>query len=83
MDYNGWYEIDTPDKESRRIDGVKFATAMGPPGGGRNSISPRYVRHFNVIYIEPYSNESMNYIFNNVMEWFFLINTNPAYNKSI
>jgi dynein heavy chain len=25
----------------------------------------------------------MNYIFNNVMEWFFLINTNPSYSKSI
>jgi dynein heavy chain len=72
MDYGGWYEIDTNEKEFRTITAVKFVTAMGPPGGGRNHISPRYVRHFNVIYIEPYSQESMNYIFNNVMDWFFL-----------
>ena len=64
MDYSGWYDIDTPEKEFRVVRDVKFAAAMGPPGGGRNSISPRYVRHFNVIYIEPYSEESMNYIFN-------------------
>lgn len=25
----------------------------------------------------------MNYIFNNVMEWFFQINVNPAYPKAI
>jgi len=56
---------------------------MGPPGGGRNAISPRYVRHFNVIYIEPYSQESMNYIFNNVMDWLFLINQNPSYSGGI
>ena len=31
----------------------------------------------------PYSQESMNYIFNNVMEWFFLINSNPSYPKAI
>lgn len=56
---------------------------MGPPGGGRNSITQRYVRHFNVIYIEPYSQESLNYIFTNVMEWFFLTNSNPSYSKAI
>jgi dynein heavy chain len=83
MDYGGWYEIDTNEKEFRTITAVKFVTAMGPPGGGRNHISPRYVRHFNVIYIEPYSQESMNYIFNNVMDWFFLQHQNPAYTKAI
>lgn len=83
MDYGGWYEIDTNEKEFRVITAVKFATAMGPPGGGRNHISPRYVRHFNVIYIEPYSQESMNYIFNNIMDWFFLQHQNPAYTKAI
>jgi dynein heavy chain, axonemal len=56
---------------------------MGPPGGGRNSITARYVRHFNVIYIEPYSNESLTYIFTNVMEWFFLKNNTPSFTKSI
>ncbi len=55
MDYGGWYDIDTNEKEFRVIQAIRFATAMGPPGGGRNSISPRYVRHFNVFYIEPYS----------------------------
>ena len=83
MDYGGWYEIDTNEKEFRFLQQIKFVTAMGPPGGGRNSITPRYVRHFNVIYIEPYSNDSLSYIFTNVMEWFFLKNNNPSFSKAI
>ena len=83
MDYGGWYDIDTNEKEFRFVQSIKFITAMGPPGGGRNSITQRYIRHFNVIYIEPYSQESLTYIFTNVMEWFFLINSNPSYSKAI
>jgi dynein heavy chain len=83
MDYGGWYDIDTPEREFRQTVGVRFVTAMGPPGGGRNSITARYVRHFNVIYVEPYSSESLQYIFSNVMEWFFGCHTAPAYPKSI
>lgn len=83
MDYGGWYDIDSKEKEFRTLAAIKFVTAMGPPGGGRNSITPRYVRHFNVIYIEPYSSESLNNIFSNVMEWFFLSNNAPSFSKSI
>ena len=53
---------------------------MGPGG---NQITQRYIRHFNVIYVEPYSNESLTYIFTNVMEWFFLVNSNPSFSKGI
>jgi len=82
MDYKGWYDLDK-EKEFRQIQGIKFVTAMGPPTGGRNNITPRYVRHFNVVYIEPYAPESLNYIFSNVMEWFFLNNSQPAFPKSL
>lgn len=71
MDYGGWYEIDTNEKAFRYLEGVKFVAAMGPPGGGRNTITARYVRHFVSIYVEPFSNDSMVYIFNNVLEWMF------------
>jgi len=83
MDYGGWYEIDSNEKEFRSIVSIKFVTAMGPPGGGRNSITSRYIRHFNVLYVEPYSQDSLNYIFSNVMEWFFLCNNNPSFSKAI
>jgi dynein heavy chain len=52
---------------------------MGPPGDGRNSISSRYIRHFNVIYIEPYADDSLKYIFQTVLDWFFAAKNVPPF----
>jgi dynein heavy chain len=71
MDYEGWYDIDTPEREFRKLTNVRFAGAMGPPGGGRNSISNRYIRHFNVLYIQPYKDETLKTIFSTIMDWLF------------
>ena len=83
MDHKGWYDRKSKEKPFNKIEDIIFIAAMGPPGGGRNSITNRYTRHFNVLYIEPYSTESLNYIFTNVMEWFFLTNSNPSFPKAI
>ena len=32
-----------------KIEDVILLSAMGPPGGGRTFITPRVMRHFNVI----------------------------------
>jgi len=79
MDYQGWYDINTPEKEFRRLTNVRFAAAMGPPGDGRNSVSPRYIRHFNVLYVEPYSDDSLKFIFTNIMDWVFVSKANPSW----
>ncbi|PCI27615.1 hypothetical protein COB52_04595 [Candidatus Kaiserbacteria bacterium] len=70
MDYGGWYDIDTKEKDFRETHSIRFVAAMGPPGGGRTFITNRYVRHFSVIYVEPYSTDSLKNIFNNIMDWF-------------
>jgi dynein heavy chain len=79
MDYKGWYDIDDPERNFRKLEGVRFAGAMGPPGNGRNSISSRYIRHFNVLYIEPYKDSSLTYIFQVVMDWMFASKSNPSF----
>lgn len=56
---------------------------MGPPGGGRNSITNRYVRHFNIVYVEPYSDGSLNAIFCNVMEWLYRSAGKLNYSKGV
>ena len=78
MDYQGWYDIDDPERNFRKLVNVRFGGAMGPPGNGRNSISSRYIRHFNVLYIEPYSDESLRYIFTTVMDWLFVAKNTPV-----
>lgn len=70
QDYGGWYDLE--DKEFRRLEDIVFVGAMGPPSQGRNSITCRYSRHYNIIYVEPFESNSLSTIFENIMEWFFL-----------
>jgi len=48
------------------IQDVQFVAAMGPPGGGRTSITPRYVRHFHVLAITDSSDATLKHIFTTV-----------------
>jgi dynein heavy chain len=70
MDYGGWYDIQA-DKEFKQIQDIKFCAAMGPPGISGNPITNRYVRHYNILYVEPYSAGAQTSIFGNIMEWMF------------
>jgi dynein heavy chain, axonemal len=83
MDYQGWYDINIPERDFRKLVNVRFAAAMGPPGDGRNSISSRYIRHFNVIYVEPYSENSLKNIFSTVMDWVFASKNTPPWNDAV
>ena len=83
MDYQGWFEIKSEEKDFRKISKFSMAGAMGPPGAGKPTVTGRFIRHFNSLYIEPYSNASLNTIFNNVMDWNFMQHEKPAYGTPI
>ncbi|CAM6109105.1 unnamed protein product [Calypogeia fissa] len=67
MDHGGWYNRE--DLGFRQIVDIQFAAAMGPPGGGRNSVTPRYMRHYNVLSILDLDDGSLSTVFNTIIDW--------------
>jgi dynein heavy chain len=67
MDHEGWY--DRKENVFRKLVDLSFVCAMGPPGGGRNTITPRYMRHFNIIAYTPFDDSSMQRIFQSIFDW--------------
>ena len=68
-DHSFWYD----QKDTTRIDliDIDMVAAMGPPGGGRNHITARFVRWFNLIGIDSFDEATMGRIFGTVMSWHF------------
>ncbi|XP_073954502.1 dynein axonemal heavy chain 1-like isoform X2 [Choristoneura fumiferana] len=48
MDFSGWYDR-TNIGEFRTLVDISIVAAMGPPGGGRNPVTMRLMRHFHYI----------------------------------
>ncbi len=68
IDSHGWYDLET--KDFHQIIDTQVVAAMGPPGGGRNHISPRVLRHFSVICLTEFSGETMSTIYNTILAWY-------------
>lgn len=49
---------------------VNIVAACAPPGGGRNNMTPRFVRHFNILCIHPPSEQSLRVIFGSIFGGF-------------
>ena len=53
-----------------RIKDCYFIAACAPPGGGRNNVTPRLYRHFNMLWIPELSQMSMEIIFHTILKGF-------------
>ncbi|GAB1601341.1 dynein heavy chain 12, axonemal-like isoform X2 [Argonauta hians] len=65
FDHGYWYDL----KDTSKIVllDIQFLAAMGPPGGARSEITPRFQRHFNVVAINPFGEETMIRIFSTLI----------------
>ena len=65
FDQNGWY--DRKDLSFRKLIDLTFVCSMGPPGGGRQEITARFLRHFNMIGYVEMSDQSKTIIFGSIL----------------
>ncbi|XP_034255936.1 dynein heavy chain 6, axonemal isoform X2 [Thrips palmi] len=68
LDFHGLY-----DREKlfwKDIKDVIITAACAPPGGGRNPLTPRFVRHFSVLHIPKPNEASLKVIFKSILRGF-------------
>ena len=75
LDFGGFY--DRQKLYWKVISGVVPIAACGPPGGGRNSLTPRFVRHHTVVALPQPSSDAMKRIFHSILGGHLNINGNP------
>jgi len=76
-DHSAWF-IFKLNKEYIRIDDLVLFCAMGPPGGGRNFITARLKRHFNILTYTELEEEVIKSIFSKMVNSYL-----KAFNQNV
>lgn len=69
LDHGFWYDLDTI--EQRFLVDMRLVCTMGPPSTGRNSVSARFLSHFFTLYATPFGRDSLQTIFEGLLDWHF------------
>jgi dynein heavy chain len=62
----------------KRVQNTSFIAGCGPPGGGRNAMTPRIIRHFNLIWMPELSKMAMQKIFVSILDGFLASSGFPS-----
>uniref|UniRef100_A0A8C3GR01 Dynein axonemal heavy chain 1 n=1 Tax=Cairina moschata TaxID=8855 RepID=A0A8C3GR01_CAIMO len=80
LDHQGWYDR----KQIGKLVDINFVCAMGPPGGGRNAVTPRLTRHFNYLSFTEMEDSSKKTIFSTILgNWIVLECHRPLVDATI
>ena len=77
MDHGGWYDNSTGEWIFRNMMDCLFVCAMGQPGGGRNHITPRFSRHYNVVSVTDLEDQTLSSIFKSLLHFFLKTDNFP------
>jgi len=75
LDQGGFY--DRQKLFWKEVTDVVECCACGPPGGGRNALTPRYVRHHSVMVMPQPSSDAMKRIFSSIVGGHLRLNGQP------
>lgn len=73
LDYDGWYDLVSDNKDFIKISDLCLVSAMGSISSGR-TVSQRFIRHNIVQFCDSYPHTTMLKIFSYVMNWFYMTN---------
>ena len=68
VDHRAWYDQSEKGKPLKEVVDLDFIAAMGPAGGARNPVTPRLLRHFNIVSIDHFSETVLLRIFGSLMD---------------
>ena len=71
------HRYDNKEKTFQSIVDSQLVCAMAPPGGGRNPMTPRFMRHFSTLCITSFDDMTLDTIFSQIMDWHFRVQKMP------
>ncbi|BBN19721.1 hypothetical protein Mp_8g13060 [Marchantia polymorpha subsp. ruderalis] len=71
QDFRGFY--DRVHLFWKDIADMTIAAACGPPGGGRNEVTPRFFRHFSMVSVQPPTEMTLRTIFGAILSGFLAL----------
>ena len=69
LDQKGWYDYKEKDNILKKISGLVLVAAMCPHDGGKNLVTPRFSRHFNIISCAQFDDSVLIRIYGKIIEW--------------